>query len=142
MWSFWGNKKRYYNTIGRLGVKKSIVTSNISCDQIDGRQYVVNYNQLVHKEYTYYENSVMMLITLLLKLGVKGIKLAGVDGFNEQKDNYIDSSFQNFRHVEDYDLINAEIGDYLKNIILSYPRGLISFITPSIFEKYLEVDDV
>ena len=132
---FYGNKKRYFNlTSARLN-KPSIVTSNIAPD--NENDYVVNYYDLIDTQYKYFENSTMMLLYLLRRIGVENICLAGFDGFKtELKTNYINNSFQNDRHIEEFDEINREIQKMMEEYIHSIKyKCNISFLTDSLYCK-------
>lgn len=132
--SFFGNKKRYANSKDVISGKKCIVTSNIS--RYDEGHFVVNYYSLINMEYEYFENSLMMLLALLRRLDVKSIQIAGFDGFNKDKQNYIDKSFQNSRHRNEFDKLNRELEKMFTDFVYSVSGKIeIKFLTPSIFEK-------
>lgn len=134
---FFGNKKRYLRCDGRNGIE-TIVTSNIECD--NEKDKIVNYYDLINTEYRYFDNSTMMLLCLLRRIGFEKIYLAGFDGFSTDiKDNYIDDSFQNDRHIEEFDFINYDIACMLRDYIVSIKdKSAIEFITPSVYQRILE----
>ena len=76
---FFGNKKRYLRCGERNGIE-TIVTSNIERDNENDK--IVNYYDLINKKYKYFDNSAMMLLYLLRRIGFKKIYLAGFDGFS------------------------------------------------------------
>jgi 4-hydroxy 2-oxovalerate aldolase len=76
---FVSNLRRYQDLKNNLGTKL-IATSNIINGDIDG--YVVNYSDLLNNIEAVKDNASMMLIALLIDLGVKNVKLAGLDGYS------------------------------------------------------------
>lgn len=131
---FFGNKKKYVNSKEVIGDKKCIVTSNIS--KYNEEHYVVNYYSLINMEYEYFENSLMMLLALLRRIDVESIGLAGFDGFSKDKQNYIDKSFQNSRHISEFDKLNSELGKMFSDFVKSVSgKTKIKFVTPSVFKK-------
>jgi 4-hydroxy 2-oxovalerate aldolase len=134
---FFGNKKRYLRCGERNGIE-TIVTSNIERDNENDK--IVNYYDLINKKYKYFDNSAMMLLYLLRRIGFKKIYLAGFDGFSTGiKNNYIDDSFQNSRHIEEFDSLNNDIMCMLRDYISSIKgKSAIEFITPSVYQQILE----
>lgn len=133
--AFFGNQKRYARLSAKRKGKKVIISSNINSDE-DG-DFIVNYHSLINREYKYFENSTIMLLTLLKRIGPRKICVAGFDGFSkERKMNYTDSSFQNERHIPEFDVLNQEISSMYKEIKETlYPQCPIELITPSLYEK-------
>ena len=68
---------------------------------------------------------------------MNSIAIAGFDGFDtEKKNNYIDGSYQNDRHIDEFVQLNEEIGDMLTGISETLEgKCEIHMITPSMFEK-------
>lgn len=132
--SFWGNKKRYNQMKNSIDKKKSILVSNINSTDLES--YVVDYNSLINRGYKYFDNSALMLLNLLRRMEISDIHIAGFDGLFNEKDNYIDDTFDNDRKVEEFSAINREIflalSDYYKKV---KEKCSIRFLTPSIFEE-------
>ena len=80
-----------------------------------------------------------MLLHLLKKLEVKKITIAGFDGFSRDvKTNCMDSSFSDSRNIEDYDIMNKEIGSMLSDIVKTLKgKCEVSMLTPSLYEGAL-----
>ena len=133
--TFYGNKKRYFNFAAERANKPCIVVSNISPD--NENDYVVNYYDLINTQYQYFENSTMMLLYLLRRIGVEEICLAGFDGFSTDIDNnYINDFFQNDRHINEFEAINREISQMLEEYIHSLKyKCRVSFLTESMYHK-------
>jgi 4-hydroxy 2-oxovalerate aldolase len=132
--SFWGNKKRYNQMKNSIDKKKSILVSNINSTDLES--YVVDYNSLINRGYKYFDNSALMLLNLLRRMEISDIHIAGFDGLFNEKDNYIDDTFDNDRKVEEFSAINREIflalSDYYKKV---KEKCSIRFLTLSIFEE-------
>lgn len=136
--SFFGNQKRYKKMKEERKNKKTIISSNIKSDTKS--DYIVNYHSLINREYTYFENSTIMLLMLLKKLSPKKIIIAGFDGFDKNSvENYSDSSFQNSRHITEFDVLNQEISEMFSKFVDTM-RGKceIQMLTPSIYNKLEE----
>lgn len=136
--SFFGNQKRYKKMKEERKNKKTIISSNIKSDTKS--DYIVNYHSLINREYTYFENSTIMLLMLLKKLSPKKIIIAGFDGFDKKSvENYSDSSFQNSRHITEFDVLNQEISEMFSKFVDTM-RGKceIQMLTPSIYNKLEE----
>ena len=90
-----------------------VISSNVHSDT--DSDIIVNYDSLINRGYTYFENSTIMLLKLLVKLNPSQITIAGFDGFNpDLAANYSDSSFQNDRHISEFATLNREVGKMLK----------------------------
>lgn len=133
-YAFFGNQKRYAMLKEQRQGRKVIVSSNVHSD---GEDIVVNYHSLINRGYKYFENSTIMLLNLLKRIEVNSIAIAGFDGFDtEKKNNYIDGSYQNDRHIDEFVQLNEEIGDMLTGISETLEgKCEIHMITPSMFEK-------
>lgn len=135
---FWGNAKRYVNYREKRKNKNNILTSNIISD--DENDVVVNYYSLINREYKNFENSSIMLLNLLRRIGVSRIVIAGFDGFDaKSSNNYYDKSFQNYRHIDEFELLNSELHDMLQKYYQSVKEECsIEMITPSLFKDVIE----
>lgn len=133
-YAFFGNQKRFNKSHRTHQGRKTIVSSNVgSC----GDSIVVNYHSLINRGYKYFENSTIMLLNLLKRVGVSKISIAGFDGFESDKaSNYSDESFQNDRHRSEFEDLNKEITSMLSEVKETLAgRCEIHFITPSRFDK-------
>ncbi|MCD8290425.1 MAG: hypothetical protein LUC91_02865 [Prevotella sp.] len=70
------------------------------------------------------------------------ITIAGFDGFvADGKNNYLDDSYQNDRHISDFEVLNTEICSMLTEISETLSgKCSIDFLTPSLYQKVLNVD--
>lgn len=136
-YAFFGNQKRYTMLQKKRSGRKVIISSNI---ESDGDDIVVNYHSLINRGYKYFENTTIMLLNLLKRLEVSKISIAGFDGFDAGKSsNYADDTFQNDRHVAEFDALNEEISKMLLEIVkMLEGKCEIKMITPSRFEEILK----
>ncbi|HBH93405.1 MAG TPA: hypothetical protein DDX70_09440, partial [Bacteroides sp.] len=116
----------------------SIVTSNINSD--NDTDMMVNYYSLIDRRYVNYENSTIMLLNLLKKIAPACITIAGFDGFNASRhNNYIDDSFQNDRHADDFEQLNNELRDMLSSYAGCMSDNCsVKSITPGIITDILK----
>ena len=137
-YAFFGNQKRYSRLQGKRKNRNTIVSSNIKPDCEN--DIVVNYQSLINRGYKYFENSTIMLLSLLKRLNPSKIIIAGFDGFNENSEkNYFDDSFQNDRHVMEFSTLNKELTEMFREIVETMsPDCKFEFLTPSFYENILE----
>lgn len=133
--AFFGNAKRYARLARKRKGREVIISSNVKSDC--PTDVIVNYHSLINRGYTYFENSTIMLLNLLKRIGPDMITIAGFDGFSANAaENYIDSSYQNERHLHEFKVLNKEIASMYKEIVETMsPRCEFKFLTPSIFAE-------
>ena len=136
--AFFGNAKRYSRLKGKREGRMVIISSNIKSDTKE--DIVVNYHSIINRGYKYFENSTIMLLSLLKRVNPKRITMAGFDGFDECSEmNYSDTSFQNERHIAEFKELNEELTKMFEEIVETMTPGCsFSMITPSKFEKVIE----
>lgn len=135
--SFWGSNKRYDKYKDQRKQTASVVTSNVQSD--DDSDIVVNYDSYMDRNAEYSDNTSLMLMRLLIRMGIKSFDIAGFDGFSEQG-SYCNSSVINEgRFRSKYAEINKAIAGHLKNIAetIGNTNG-IHFLTPSIYKSIFE----
>lgn len=133
---FFGNQKRY-NLLStkRIG-RQVIVSSNIHSG---GSDLVVNYHSLINRGYKYFENSTMMLLYLLKRVSPCKITIAGFDGFDIHSENYSDASFQEARHISEFETLNFEIGQMLAEFVETMEGKCdVNLLTPSIYDNMIQ----
>ncbi|WP_294378090.1 aldolase catalytic domain-containing protein [uncultured Clostridium sp.] len=130
------NSKRYAQMTTKLSCNKysalkTIATSNVT--KTNGEfQYVLNYSSLIDLKTEIPDNSLIMLLKVLKKIGIKKIALAGFDGYSEKEINYFNSNMEySFAKRK-----SAYLNEYAKTFINEY-RGKITveFITDSYYEQ-------
>lgn len=87
---FLTNTKRYDAIKKKINDVGLIITSNLLRDVKEYR-YSIAYNELVYFNGKYCDDSTLMLLNLLRKIGVTKVKLAGFDGRQNGKLNFVDS---------------------------------------------------
>lgn len=89
---FVSNIRRWEN-LGNCDPEKLILTSNIKTDKDVG--FVVNYTELLNDQDAVKDNSAMMLILLMIKLGASHLYLAGLDGYGTGgQPNFVEDSLE------------------------------------------------
>lgn len=112
--------KKWHNKI------EIIVTSNIT-EELDLCDYMVNYSTLTDNM-EYKDNSMLMLLHLIKRLGISKVATAGFDGFSENEaENYFDNYFVLNEGTHRASL-NDEIRKELEKI---YSDIEVNFITES-----------
>ena len=76
-------------------------------------QYV-NYNDLIKRNWVHFDNSVVMCLRLLDKLGAAEVYIAGFDGYSQQA-MYADKVLQANISAGEIDAINQDIEQMLKD---------------------------
>lgn len=113
-----------------------ILTSNVKAEG-DISELVVNYNLLVKLGWTYFDDSMIMFLRLLEKIGVHEVFLAGFDGFpTDENFAYADPFLQGNLDREKRLSLNNDISSMLKDIIESTEgKFKINFLTPSVYTQ-------
>lgn len=130
---FLSNTKRYNQLIsGRqaLGGESAIIaTSNVikTSGQFD---YVLNYSSLIDPSTDIIDNSLVMLLKALLKLGAGRVALAGFDGYSPSEDNYYDISREYSYVKEKSSYLNSYVSDFLRTVA---DRLQVEFITDTLY---------
>lgn len=113
---FLTNNKRYIQLSTYLSKQKIpvIATSNITPTN-DPFCHVVNISELLDRSSEYADNSLMMIIKVMIRCGVKEINLAGFDGYSGTDANYLDEG-------REYDFARKK-ADYLNNYMSDFIRS-------------------
>ena len=119
---FISNAKRFAE---QKDLSDVIVTSNIKTDVS-----TLNYASYLNNS-EMYDNSVLMLLAVLMKLGVREAYAAGLDGFADN-DNYADPQMVNNAKLGEFDKRNQ----IMRQMIKRFDKQIrIHFITPSLYEE-------
>lgn len=95
---FMSNAKRYAMLVdlqhGNTRLDSTLIlTSNIT--PLDYQpDYILNYESLLYPDAECSDNSLLLLLNALIKIGVKKVYLAGFDGFSSNKENYYDRIYE------------------------------------------------
>ena len=133
---FLTNSKRYIQlaslmTLAEYNKTPIIATSNVTQA---GEQfpYVLNYSSLIDPQAEYPDNSLMMLLRVLMKLGVRSVALAGFDGYTAEGMNYFNTMMEYSFAREKADVLNA----YAKHFLTEHSNDLqVTFVTPSYYAE-------
>ena len=137
-YAFFGNAKRYARLEKKRTGRNVIISSNVKGDSVN--DIVINYHSLINRGYRYFENSTIMLLNLLKRINPSKITIAGFDGFDANSNkNYVDSSYQNERHVEEFEILNKELSTMFGDIVETmYSACQFGMITPSLYEETMK----
>ncbi len=131
---FISNSKRYVQLATVLSRRKMtvIATSNVTETTAGMFDFKLNYRRLIDTEAEFVDNSLIMLIKVLIDAGVKNLTLAGFDGYSEKHANY-------YKRDMEYDFVKAR-GDYLNDYTKSFIDSVkdkidIEFLTHSHYEE-------
>lgn len=131
------NSKRYREMVLELpkASPKTLATTNVECR--NGRfDFVVHRAPLLEEAEEIMDNSFMMLVKLLLRMGVKRIFCAGFDGYSDKEDNYHDPAMEYIFVKKEASHLNY----YMRRRIAEFRKAMdIEFIT---FSAYDQVDDI
>ena len=131
---FFANTIHWERWEGKLNHDKCILTSNIN-KQL-GKTYRVNYASLIDEDSFLYDNSMMMCLNLMKKIGVAEITMAGFDGLRKNAINYSDGVIRNRQSEYTIEQLNAEIKrmyDRFANRVSGKIK--MRFLTNSLYEE-------
>lgn len=138
-YAFFGSEKRYKKFAAARAERNArcIVVSNIA-NAAPG-DLMVNYESLVDRASgiggAEFDNTMVMLLNLLRRAGVRRMMVAGFDGFSPAGSNYFDeAAFDKARFASRFAQINANMSALLRE----YAKGLdrpedLQFVTPSLY---------
>ena len=131
--AFWGSSKRYEKYRELREKVQSVITSNVESD--NENDLVVNYDSYTDRTEEYSDNTSLMLLRVLQRIGITSYSIAGFDGFSDQANYFKQNEFSEERFRPKYDEINKALSKLLKNFADSVGNTSgIKFITPSIYE--------
>jgi len=131
---FFSNQLRYDEFCSDIDVKKLIVTSNIKVKSNHKNCYVFNYKELYEYKSINIDNVAILLFNLLHINGVKDISIAGLDGYDLNKqENY---SYNEYNRVVNKDALQKINDDLVKAIKIISQELHISYITSSQFKQH------
>lgn len=134
---FWGSTKRYERFKEERPKLQSFMTSNVESDCEN--DWIFNYDSYMDRTKEYSDNTMLMLLRILQRIGTTSYNIAGFDGFNAEGNYYNDSNFREGRFSSKYEETNKAIAEQLKDYAEICGDTLkAKFLTPSIFQKILE----
>ena len=113
---FLTNSKRYIRLSTLLSKQKIpvIATSNVTPTD-EPFEYVVNISELLDRSSEYADNSLMMILKVLMRCNIKEVNLAGFDGYSGTDANYLDEG-------KEYEFAKQK-ADYLNNYMSEFIRA-------------------
>ena len=113
---FLTNSKRYIQLSTLLSKQKIpvIATSNVTPTDTPF-EYVVNISELLDKSSEYADNSLVMILKVLMRCNIKEVNLAGFDGYSGTDANYLDEG-------KEYEFAKQK-ADYLNNYMSEFIRA-------------------
>lgn len=128
---FFSNAKRL-GYAGDLDDSKMIITSNLIND-VQKARYVLSRNELVYHDDVFCDDSTLMVLNLLRRLGTKRIYIAGFDGFHKGSTNFYDQGLERSVRDDDYDKENR-----IRILQGAYSKLAITYLTPSVYDRPLK----
>ena len=130
---FLTNTQRYIQLATVLSKEKYpvIATSNITPTS-GSFEYTVNISGLLDREARFIDNSLMMLLKVMMNSGVKNLSLAGFDGYSGSEDNYFDEGKEYSFAKEAAEYLN----EYMTGFLNSCSSKInVDFITSTKYSK-------
>lgn len=125
-YAFFSNMKRFFSVENYD--KPMLVTSNI--ENIPAKANILNYSSYLNNS-KMYDNAALMLLQLLINIGIKGVYIAGLDGFsNVPTENYVSNDLINTAKENEFDERNLIMSEELKE--LNHKVNL-NFITKTLY---------
>ncbi len=135
--AFWGSSKRYKRFKGDRKQIQSFLTSNIESD--NERDWVMNYDSYIDRTKEYSDNTMLMLLRILQRIGITSYCIAGFDGFSENNNYYNNTNFGEERFRRKYNETNQALSSLLQEFADSVGNALkVKFLTPSIYKEILQ----
>ncbi|MEG1301013.1 MAG: aldolase catalytic domain-containing protein [Erysipelotrichaceae bacterium] len=110
---------------------KLIATSNVTPTE-GSFDYTLNNEALLNKNEAILDNSYIMLLKVLMKVEVKSIICAGLDGYSKITDNYADTDMEYWFTRRDADSLNDSVKLFINEISNTIN---IEFLTDSFYHK-------
>lgn len=131
---FLSNSKRYLQLATKFSKQRYtvIATSNVTETTTGMFAYRLNYSALIDCNTDIIDNSLVMLLKALMRMGVGRVTLAGFDGYSVKSSNYAN------REME-YDFVKKK-AEYLNQYVISFLDSIkdkmdIEFLTRSLYEE-------
>ena len=131
---FFNSQKRYEEFRHSADKAKIIVSSNIVQDS---QVFVLDYEKLINLGDKKNDNSTIMFINYLSSIGLQKVSLAGLDGYEINRNNY---SYQEYDAIIDEKAIK-DLNEYiLAGLNALADKIEIDFSTRSIFEEKMKIE--
>lgn len=131
---FLSNSKRYTQLATKLSQEKYsiIATSNVTGTRDEVFEIVLNFSGLMDEEAEIIDNSLVMFLKALIRVGCKEVMLAGFDGYSSEESNYYNQNME-------YDFVKQK-AEYLNHYTRSFLQSIaevltVNFLTSSKYGK-------
>ena len=136
---FFSNDKRFqrYKEVGKgkQAWPEIIVTSNVKSENTDYK-YRINYSNYLNSKSDVNDNATLMLLSLLCRLNVSRVALAGFDGFNSNSKSSINYYEEDMETSLD-GIVFQNLNKQISEVVREYRRNLeLQFLTPSVYEGH------
>jgi 4-hydroxy 2-oxovalerate aldolase len=135
-YSFYSNAKRFeknQEVKSHLNGKcpELIITSNITADE-GTYKYKVNYSDYLNAKPLVNDNATLMLLSLLIKMDIPRVDIAGFDGFKlNAGENYIEEKLET--NLDD--TVIVELNRQITEVVKEYSQMIeLNFITDSMYQ--------
>jgi len=131
---FFSNNKRFQAFISKGNVsqtaEKTILTSNVKTEA-SNYKYMINYGDYLNSQSLVNDNATLMLISLLVKLKLSNVYLAGFDGFEAgASTHYLNEKLETSLEKDHFIEMNHQIKDAINEINKTID---LQFLTPSLY---------
>lgn len=137
---FLSNPRRYIRLSNALKEEKNknvkvIATSNVT--KVKGDFYItLNNSELLDKSAEVMDYSFIMLLKALKNIKIKKVTCAGLDGYSETKDNYVEKDMEYWFARRNAAVLNNYVQQYLYE---NAEDIFVSFLTPSYYVNSEEI---
>ncbi len=134
------NAKRYQQMTDSLREVRNkdvkiIATSNVYCMKNGNEEYRVDRAPLLESRERITDNSLLMLLKVLKRVGVKKVACAGFDGYSDKEVNYFNPSMEYSFIRDEAQHLNMHMRDALAN---EFADMQVDFVT---YSHYTEAED-
>ena len=113
-----------------------MATTNVTCRN-GAFDFVINRAPVLERDERIMDNSFLMLLKFVKKIGVRRVYCAGFDGYSDRENNYNDPSME-------YDFVKSEalhLNSHMKAAIAEYRKYMdIIFITYSAYDATEDIE--
>lgn len=135
-YTFFGNQKRYKQNRKNVFSDRTVVTSNVKCD--DNIIFRLDYSKSIECGWRYFGNSTLLLLrTLFNRLNVDSVTIAGFDGYIKGNKNYYREDMENNRMEGEFEQLNRDISQMLNALMKRNEGKKLNFLTDSYYERFI-----
>jgi len=129
---FFSNQQRFDKFTNQLPLNKQVITTNIRSKNL--LDTVISLKEIAFIEQSFVTNVALLMINYLIMNQIKEVEIAGLDGYQKNRNNYVYDDTNVIANEDLFEEINKAISKSLQQLNKSIN---IHLITPSIFEKHI-----